>query len=59
MQNAECRMKDCPPRNSLITLHSAFFILHSYCAADLLPSGDPLIGVPCGSGRAATEKPSR
>lgn len=33
------------------------FLAPGYCAADLLPSGDPAMGAPCGMGRAATLKP--
>jgi hypothetical protein len=27
---------------------------HTYCTADFVPSGEPLIGAPRGNGRAAT-----
>ena len=41
-------MRDFATRESLCVEPSA-----AYCAADLLPSGEPVIGVPGGKGRAA------
>jgi len=51
----ECRGKSHKAKAPWLVAARFASAEHFYCAADLLPSGEPAMGVPGGSGRAAIE----